>query len=224
MKPHGWRRLSLLAVALAAGLVWCSADAPAAVDLSVGIRYVSPQGSISDCGAKAKSSLDAFLRGAAESSPGSGEWLAFTSNGVAGTPTGAATVRCYALSKGYVVTFTCVVQLPDNPYGSDALCLDVAHKFYGGAITALAPIPTPTPIPTGCATTNLVGTWVSDDKPSLTFTMDLTGNVTDSDGVSGNWGLKGTTVTFTYYGNHTLTLSSDGKHMRGGGYSLTRKC
>jgi hypothetical protein len=133
-------------------------------------------------------------------------------------------VRCFPLAKGYVVTFTCAAQLPDSPYSADALCLDVAHKFYGGAVTALAAIPTPTPMPTGCATNSLVGTWVSDDKPGLTFTMDLTGNVTDSDGVSGNWGLKGNTVTLTYYGNHTLTLSPDGKHMHGGGYSLTRKC
>jgi hypothetical protein len=218
------RRATIALVVLLVSLVWCSAQAPAAVDLSVGIRYVSADGSLSDCSAKAKDSLNTFLQGANEPTPGSGEWLASSQNGVAGTPTAMATVRCYALGKGYVVTFTCAVQLPDNPYSADALCLDVAHKFYGGAITALAPIPTPTPIPTGCATNSLVGTWVSDDKPGLTFTMDLDGNVTDNEGVSGNWGLKGTTVTLTYYGNHTLTLSADGKHMRGDGYSLTRKC
>lgn len=218
------RRAALALAALLVSLVWCRAGAPAAVDLSVGIRHVSPDGALSDCSAKAKDALNTFLQGATEPSPGSGEWLATSANGVAGTPTAIATVRCYALTKGYVVTFTCAVQLPDNPYGADALCLDVAHKFYGGAITALAPIPTPTPIPTGCATNSMVGTWVSDDKPGLTFTMDLDGNVTDNEGVSGNWGLKGTTVTLTYYGNHTLTLSADGKHARGDGYSLTRKC
>ncbi len=224
MSPSLRRRIALLAVAILAGVIWCSAGAPAAVDMSVGIRHVSPGGSLGDCSAKAKEALDTYLQGAAESRPGSGEWLAFSKNGIAGTPTAAATVRCYALSAGYVVTFTCAVQLPDNPYTADALCLDVAHKFYGGALSVLPSIPTPTPIPTGCSTVNLVGTWVSDDKPGLTFTMDLNGNVTDSEGVSGNWGLKGNTVTFTYYGNHTLTLSPDGKHMRGDGYSLTRKC
>jgi len=218
------RRAAFFAVALLAAIVWCNDGAPAAVDMSVGIRHVSPDGSLDDCSAKAKASLDAFLQGVTEARPGSGEWLAYSANGVAGTPTAAATVRCYELTKGYVVTFTCVVQLPDSPYTADALCLDVAHKFYGGAITALAPIPTPTPIPTGCATTNLVGTWVSDSDSKLTFTMTLIGDVTDSEGVSGNWGLKGNTVTLTYYGNHTLTLSADGKHMSGGGYSLTRKC
>jgi hypothetical protein len=224
LRPLAPRRFGLLAIALVAALIWCRADAPAAVDLSVGIRHVSPDGSLSDCDGKARSSLDAFLQNASESSAGSGEWLAYSSNGVAGTPTGSAVVRCYALPKGYVVTFTCAVQLPDSPYGADALCLDVAHKFYGGAIAPLAAIPTPTPIPTGCATNSLVGTWVSDGDSKLTFTMTLTGEVTDSEGVSGNWGLKGNTVTLTYYGNHTLTLSSDGKHVRGGGYSLTRRC
>ncbi|MGA8097397.1 MAG: hypothetical protein WB810_01925 [Candidatus Cybelea sp.] len=218
------RRAAIVSSALLCGLIWCTSQAPAAVDFSVGIRHVSDTGSLGDCSAKAKGALDAFLQDTTESTPGSGDWIAHSANGMAGTPTASAVVRCYALPKGYVVTFTCAVQLPDNPYTANALCLDVAHKFYGGALTSLAAIPTPTPIPTGCATTSLVGTWVSDDKPGLTFTMTLTGDVTDSDGVSGNWALKDNTATFTYYGNHTLTLSADGKHLRGGGYSLTRKC
>lgn len=224
MIPSTRRRAAFAAIALLAALVWCGGGAPAAVDMSVGIRHVSPDGSLADCSAKAKESLDAFLQGAAESNPGSGDWVGHSQNGIAGSPTAVATVRCYALATGYVVTFTCAVQLPDSPYTADALCLDVAHKFYGGAITALAAIPTPTPIPTGCATTNLVGPWVSDKDPKLTFNMELNGDLTDSEGVSGNWGLKGNTVTLTYYGSHTLTLSPDGKHMSGEGYSLTRKC
>lgn len=218
------RRFVLAVVALLAGIVWCSAGAPAAVDISVGIRHVSPDGSLTDCSAKAKASLDAFLQDAAETSTGSGDWTAHAQNGITGTPTATAVVRCYALPKGYVVTFTCAVQLPDNPYSSDELCKDVAHKFYGGAITALAAMPSPTPVPTGCATTNLVGTWTSDSDSKLTFTMELNGDLTDNEGVSGNWGIKGNTVTLTYYGNHTMTLSGDGKHLTGGGYSLTRKC
>jgi hypothetical protein len=70
----------------------------------------------------------------------------------------------------------------------------------------------------------LVGTWVSDNGSGVTLTADLSGDVTDNQGVSGNWGLRGMTVTLTYYGEHTLTLSDDGKHMRGSGYSFTRKC
>ncbi|MBV8499717.1 MAG: hypothetical protein JO003_10745 [Candidatus Eremiobacteraeota bacterium] len=221
------RRLRGAAVAAAASfcaVVLCGIPAPAAVDLSVGIRHVSPDGSAQECSEKARTALSAFLQNASESSAGSGEWIASGQNPRAGAVTAAATVRCYPLAKGYVVTFTCAVQLPDNPYGADALCLDVAHKFYGGAIAPLAAMPQPTPVPTGCSTVNLVGTWVADDKPGLTLTADLNGNMTDNEGVSGNWGLKGTTVTLTYYGEHTLTLSSDGKHMRGGGYSFTRRC
>lgn len=220
----GTRRSLLVAFGLLAAVVWCSPQAPAAVDISVGIRHVSPDGGLSDCSAKAKASLDAFLEGAAETSAGSGDWVAHSRVGLAGAPTATAVVRCYALPKGYVVTFTCAVQLPDNPYSSDDLCKDVAHKFYGGAIATLAAMATPTPVPTGCATTNLVGTWVSDGNSKLTFIMELNGDVTDSEGVSGNWGIKGNVVTFTYYGNHTMTLSPDGKHLTGGGYSLTRKC
>ncbi|MBV8198497.1 MAG: hypothetical protein JO263_10205 [Candidatus Eremiobacteraeota bacterium] len=216
-------RRGLVAAAIAATFLLCARSfAPAAVELSTGIRHVSDTGSLDDCSAKAKSALNAYLANATESA--SGEWLATGQNPQAQTTTAAATVRCYALAKGYVVTFTCVVQLPENPYGADALCLNIAHKFYGGALTPLAAMPTPTPVPTGCSTTNLVGTWVADDKPGLTLTADLNGGVTDNDGVSGNWGLRGTTVTLTYYGEHTLTLSADGKHMRGGGYSFTRKC
>ncbi|GEM_PF-1283525 len=218
------RRLWILAAALSLGMLWCRVDAPAAVELSTGIRHVSDAGSIDECSAKAKAALNAYLQGATESPAGSGEWIASVQNPLANGASGAATVRCYPLAKGYVVTFTCAVQSPENPYDADALCLDVAHKFYGGALTPLAAMPTATPIPTGCSTVNLVGTWVADDKPGLTLTADLNGNVTDNDGVSGNWGLKGTTVTLTYYGEHTLTLTSDGKHMRGGGYSFTRKC
>ncbi len=218
------RTTALVAVALIAGALCIPAPSRAAVQMSTGIRHVSPDGSSEECSAKAKASLDAYLQNAAESSPGSGDWLAAGQNPLAGATTSAAAVRCYPLAKGYVVTFTCAVQAPENPYGADALCLDIAHKFYGGALTALAAMPTPTPVPTGCSTVNLVGTWVAEDKPGLTLTADLNGNVTDNEGVSGNWGLKGTTVTLTYYGEHTLTLSADGKHMRGGGYSFTRKC
>ena len=85
-------------------------------------------------------------------------------------------------------------------------------------------MPTATPVPTGCATTNLVGTWVSDSDSKTTLTMDLRRGLIDNDGVSGNWNLDGTTVTLTYYGAHTLTLSSDGKHIHGGNYNFTRRC
>jgi hypothetical protein len=213
----------LLVVALFSVSLCCAA-ALASVDLSAGIRYVSPTGGLPECGAKARAALEAYIPGATETPPGSGDWIAMGQNGAIGVATSAATVRCYALPKGYVATFTCSVQVPANPYDANALCLDVAHKFYGGALKALAAMPTPTPVPTGCATNNLVGMWVSDGDPKLTLTMDLSGDITDSDNVSGNWNLDGMSVTLTYYGTHTLTLSADGKHLHGSGYNFTRKC
>lgn len=217
-------RLRLGVIAVTLGFFCVSTTAPASVDMSAGIRHVSEVGSASECSAKAKAALSAFLSGVTETPPGSGEWIGQVQNPRAAAATAAAVVRCYALSKGYVVTFTCAVQVPDNPFGADALCLNVAHKFYGGAVTSLSAMPTPTPVPTGCSTVNLVGTWVSDSDSGVTLTADLSGNVTDNQGVSGNWGLRGMTVTLTYYGEHTLTLTSDGKHMRGSGYNFTRKC
>jgi hypothetical protein len=203
----------------AAGL--CASAAPAAVEMSTGIRYVIPTGSADDCSAKAKTALNAYLQNATEQVTGSGEWIASGPQGVTGPSTASAVVRCFPVGKGYVVTFTCVVQIPGNPYPADALCLDVAHNFSGKPVK---PLPSPTPLPTGCTTANLVGTWVADDKPTLTLQMDVNGGVTDSDGVSGNWGLYGNTVTLTYYGTHTMTITADGKHIHGGGYSFTRKC
>lgn len=214
-------RKPFFAIALIVAVLSSAAGAPAAVEMSTGIRYPIPSGTIADCGTKAKKALDAYLTGAAESSPGSGDWLATGPIGASSVPTASAVVRCADAGKGYVVTFTCVVQLPENPYNATALCLDVAHNFSGKPVTPLA---TPAPIPTGCTTANLIGTWQSSDKSGPTLTMDVKGNLTDQEGVSGNWILYGNNATLTYYGNHSVTLSPDGKHLRGGGYDLTRKC
>ncbi|MBV8491271.1 MAG: hypothetical protein JO199_12145, partial [Candidatus Eremiobacteraeota bacterium] len=172
------RRASFAVLVLLANTLLCSAAAPAAVEMSTGIRYVIPTGPVSECSSKAAAALNAYMQTATEATPGSGEWLAFGPQGGVGSPTSAAAVHCYAAGQGYVVTFTCVVQIPENPYTANDLCLDVAHNFSGKPVTPLA---TPKPL-TGCATTNLVGTWQSDDKPSLSFTMTVDGELTDSDG------------------------------------------
>ena len=221
MRIKRYAGLALAAITIGA---LCFGAALAAVDFDIGIQKVSDTGTLADCSAKAKAALESYLPGATESSPGSGEWIAMGQNPVIGVATSAATVRCYAMPKGYVATFACAAQTPANPYGARALCLDVAHKFYGGPLTPLAAMPTPTPVPSGCATTNLVGTWVSDSDPKTTLTMTLSGDLSDSEGVSGNWNLDGMTVTLTYYGTHTMTLTPDGKHLHGGGYAFTRKC
>ncbi|HVA32620.1 MAG TPA: hypothetical protein VNG31_00640 [Candidatus Baltobacteraceae bacterium] len=215
-------RRALFALGLVAGVLLCSAAAPAALQMSTGIRYVVDNAPPTECGTKAKTALDAYLQNASENPEGSGDWFATGPIGGTGPATAAATVRCYPVGQGYVVTFTCSVQLPENPYAADALCLDVAHNFSGKPVTPLA---TPTPLPTGCTTTNLVGTWTgTNDGNDVTLKLDASGGLTDNEDVSGNWGLYGNTVTLTYYGTHTLKLSPDGKHMSGDGYNFTRKC
>lgn len=213
------RRL-IFAAGLALSVLLCSTAVPAAIDMSTGLRYVIPNGSADDCSNKAKTALTAYLQNVNESAAGSREWMATGPIGAHGATTSAATVRCYPVGKGYVVTFTCAVETPNNPYAANDLCLDVAHNFSGKAVKPLA---TPTPMPTGCTTANLVGTWTSDHG-GPTFKMDASGDLTDADGISGNWILYGTDANLTYYGNHAMKLSPDGKHLSGGGYSLTRKC
>lgn len=207
-------------IALAAIVLTVVAPARAGVQMSTGIRYVYEGGTVDQCSQKAKTALESYLQSATEKSPGSGEWMAY-GKPTNGQNTAAAIVRCAPTSKGYVVTFTCAVQQPGSPFQADPLCLNIAHSFSGKTVTTLA---TPTPVPSGCSTTNLVGTWQSDNDSKLVLKMDTEGGLADPDGVSGNWYLVGTTVTLTYYGNKTLTLSADGKHMSGSGASYTRKC
>jgi hypothetical protein len=208
---------------LFAGLLASVTAAPAAVDLSTGIRYVYESGTMDECATKAQASLSAFLQNTHESAAGSMEWIAEGPMGASGPQmlTASGTVHCYAAAKGYVVTFTCVAETPANPYTADALCLDIAHTFSGKAVT---PLPTPSPVPTGCNTQNLIGDWQSDDDPKVKLKMDSGGGLTDQDGVSGNWILYGDSANLTYYGDHKLKLSPDGKHLSGSGYHFTRKC
>ena len=160
-----------------------------------------------------------------EASAGSHEYIGTGPLGAASAQalTSSGTIHCYPAvggGSGYEVTFTCTVETPNNPYTAKELCLDLVHNVTGQPETAL---PTPTPEPTGCTTANLIGTWQSD-KDNTVLKMTSDGNLTDSDGVSGSWILYNGSATITYYGNHTLKLSADGKHLSGDGYSFTRKC
>lgn len=210
-----------IAAALAALMAVVAVPAIAGVDMSTGIRYVYEGATVQSCSTKAKAALEAYLQNATEKTPGSGQWLAYAKPSAAGQNTAAAIVDCAPTSKGFVVTFTCAVQSPGNSYNANDLCHNVAHSFSGKTVTTLA---TPTPVPSGCSTTNLVGTWQSDNDSKVVLKMDTEGNLSDPDGVSGNWYLVGDTVTLTYYGNKTLKLAADGKHMSGSGASYTRKC
>lgn len=216
-----WNGRSSAAILFAALAVAIAVPARAGVDLNTGIRYVYEGMTLDQCGAKAKTALEAYLGSATEKSPGSGEWQAYAKPNGSGQNTAGAMVICTVAGKSVVATFTCAVQSPGNAFDAGSLCINIAHSFSGKTVTTLA---TPTPVPSGCSTTNLVGTWASDNDSKLVLKMDTEGNLTDPDGVSGNWYLVGTTVTLTYYGNKTLTLTADGKHMSGSGASYTRKC
>ncbi len=214
------QRVSRFAAALFCALMLTSAIAPASVDLATGIRHVVPSGTIADCDSKASAALGAYLQHVL--SPTQDEWVGTgpINSGMSSDTTSAGTIHCYAHAGGYVVTLTCTVEVPNNSYTATALCQDLLAHFEGTAQTALA---TPTPPPTGCNTASLAGTWQSDNS-KITLTLDQNGELTDSDSVIGSWTLSALSVKLTYYGYHNLTLSSDGKHMSGSGYSFTRKC
>jgi hypothetical protein len=197
-----------------------TAAAPAALVMSTGLRYVVTSAPSTECSSKAKAALNSQLQTAGETAEGTGIWIAYGPVDSSGHASASAAIHCFPVGSGYVVTFTCAVEQPPNPYDADDLCTRLGASFKG---KATAPLATPTPVPTGCSTTNLVGSWLLNDDPKQKFVFDLDGGLTDNQGVSGNWGLSGSTVTLTYYGTTTLTLSSDGKRLTGP-KSFTRVC
>ncbi len=215
------QRLRRFSTFLVCALIVCGAIASASVDLATGIRHVVPSGTLADCDSRASAALAAYLQHVL--SPTQDEWVGTgpAGEGIQSDTTSAGTIHCYAHAGGYVVTFTCAVEAPNNPYTATALCQDLLAHFEGNAQTPLA---TPTPPPSGCTTASLAGTWQSDNNNKLTLTLDQNGELTDNESVIGSWTLSGLNVKLTYYGYHNLTLSSDGKHMSGSGYSFTRKC
>jgi hypothetical protein len=216
-------RLGATAIVAVVALLASTAATPAAVVLSVGIRLVIPNGAVETCSSKAKAALTAELATIGETSPGTAIWFGYGPTDSGGHATSAAAIHCFPVDKGYEVTFTCTVEQPGSPFSADDLCKGLDDKFQGRTAAPLAAAPTPTPIPTGCATTNLVGTWLLNNSQSQKFVFSLDGQVTDPQGVSGNWNLDGNTVTLTYYGTSTLKLSSDGKQITGS-KNFTRQC
>ncbi len=216
-------RLGAAAIVAVVALLASTAATPAAVQLSVGIRLVIPNGAIETCSSKAKAALSAELSTVGETSPGTAIWFGYGATDSEGHATSAAAIHCFPVDKGYEVTFTCTVEQPGSPFNADQLCKGLDDKFQGRTGTPLTLPATPTPVPTGCATTNLVGTWLMNNSQSQKFVFSVDGDVTDPQGVSGNWNLDGNTVTLTYYGTSTLKLSPDGKQITGS-KNFTRQC
>ncbi|HEY1428478.1 MAG TPA: hypothetical protein VGF18_02820, partial [Candidatus Tumulicola sp.] len=190
-----FRRFRLAAATAVAtlALIASTANAPGAVVLSVGIRLVMPSGSVDTCSSKAKAALTSTLTTVGETAPGVGIWFGYGALDSTSHAGSAAAIHCFPVDKGYEVTFTCTVDPGGSPYTADALCKMLDDKFQGRTTTPLAAAATPTPLPTGCATTNLVGTWLMNNSPSQKFTFTIDGQVTDPQGVSGNWNLDGGT-------------------------------
>jgi hypothetical protein len=216
-----WSRLALVFAAVVFAVGWSTPRSNAAVEMSSGFRQVVPNGSIDDCINKAKTALNNSLQNAFATSQDNWQWLAYGPNDSTGHPTAAASIQCYRVGSGYVVTINCAVERAPNPYTADDLCHRLGATFTGKTATDLA---TPTPVPTGCTTQTLAGTWTWSDKNNAVFTFNADGSLTDNEGVSGNWNLSGNTVTLTYYGTKTATLSSDGKRISGPDRNFVRKC
>ncbi len=214
-------RIAVFAVALALAMGSSAFAATGALDVSAGLRHLEPSGSIDDCNAKAKTALNANLENAAS---GGGASLAYGPRDSSGRASAGAVINCYPVGNGYVANFSCSVVVPPSLFSADDLCKRIYATFIG---KETAPLATPTPLPTGCSLTNLVGTWTWDDKGGVPFVFDVNGGLTDNQNVSGNWALDGNKVSLVYYGTQTVTLSADGKHLvapRGVERNFTRKC
>jgi hypothetical protein len=125
-------RAALLAAGCALALGAATLPARAALDLAVGARKVVKSQPVSACNASAKSALTSLFGDADEMGSGdTGEWRAYGLRDTSNLPAAAAAVHCYPLDGGYVVTFTCAVQVPPSPDTASALCDKLASSFGG---------------------------------------------------------------------------------------------
>jgi len=131
-------RAAVFSAACAVAFGMTTATSPAALDFAVGARTVVKSEPVSNCNAQARKTLDAVLQDAAEVGSGdTGEWRAYAPPDASGQSSAAAAIHCYPLDDGYLVTFTCAVQVPPNPDSANALCTKLATAF-GSKTEALA--------------------------------------------------------------------------------------
>jgi len=118
-------RLVLFAVALITSVAFSTARAPADLYMTVGQKLAVQSEPVSDCSTKAKNALNTVLANAFEAGDGTGQWLAY------GGPDNseAAAIHCFPLDNGYVVTFTCTVQVPPSPSMGNDLCTKLSAAF-----------------------------------------------------------------------------------------------
>jgi hypothetical protein len=122
-------RIAVLVVVTAIACGSLQTKAPAALDMYVGIRKAVTGQPLSACNSAAKTALTSVLQAAGELGSGTGEWEAYGTPDTANGSTQAAAIHCYPLGSGYLVTFTCAVQVPPSPDSASALCAKLATAF-----------------------------------------------------------------------------------------------
>jgi len=122
-------RLASFAVALVLNVGLLTAVAPAEIEMVIGARTTVANEPVSDCSAKAKTALNAVLQNAFEAGEGTGQWLAYGPLDSSGHSSATAAIHCYPVDTGYVVTFTCAVEVPPNPDTATNLCTKLAAAF-----------------------------------------------------------------------------------------------
>lgn len=128
-------------VLLIAGFALVAQSTPtaafAAIDMVIGARQVVKGEPVSACNTKARDALNALLVDASEVGSGdTGEWKAYSAPDASGHSSAAAAIHCYPLDEGYLVTFTCAVQVPPNTDSASTLCTKLAQAFGGSKTEA----------------------------------------------------------------------------------------
>ena len=121
-------RSGLFAVALALDIVFCVAPAPAAIDLAIGDQRIVQNQPLSDCTTRAENALRTLLQAPSVAGGGS-ELMALAPVQAPATPPRAASIHCFPLDKGYLVTFECAVEIPPNPTPASDLCTKLVAAF-----------------------------------------------------------------------------------------------
>lgn len=123
------RRLSFVAAALVVDIAVSMAPAPAAIDMSMGESRVVNNASITDCNTRAQAALSKVLQSPSQAGSGTGEWMALTPVTPPATPPEAASIHCFPIGTGYLVTFECAVEIPPSSMSANDLCAKVTAAF-----------------------------------------------------------------------------------------------
>jgi len=122
-------RRAAFGIALALSIAASAAPAPAAIDMAMGDKRTVPNAPLSDCNARAQAALTATLQRPDEIGDGTGEWRALTKVEAPATPPEAASIHCYPVDNGYLVTFECAVEIPPSTMSASDLCTKLMGAF-----------------------------------------------------------------------------------------------